>query len=482
MSAVLSPDSAGATTAAAAAAPTATSAAATPPGVLYRIAELATQGVGAAPPAEVRDAARRCLIDWLGVAIAGWDEPPATKLRLALGVADPARAFASAFDPAIAADHAALALATASHALDYDDTDYVNLIHVSSTLFPGLLALCAQEPGRLGGARLLDVFNAAYEAEDRIGAELGRKLTARGWHVSGVIGHLGSALACGMALELDAAALAQAMAISATASSGFIGAFGTMSKPLQLARGAADGLIAARLARAGFTGPLRLLEADPGFTVPLVGEAIADWSSVTRDWGQPWAVLRNAFKPHASCMITHPIIDAAVALKAKLEAGGIRPDAIARVTCSVNALAPKVAGISQPATGFEGKFSTAYCCAAGLIIGHATPDAFSAEQLRRADIQALLQRIEVAIDATIGEQQAHVTVRLADGRELSQAVEMAKGNPGNPLTDAELDRKFLLLAERPLGGRAREVLAQLHAFERVDDVGAWLRALNQQSR
>ena len=443
-------------------------------GVLHGIGELASATARTAPPEEVRHAVRRCLVDWLGVAIAGWDEPPAARLRLALALPEAPGGFAGAFRPGLPADHVALVLGTASHALDYDDTDHVNLIHVSSTLLPALLALSARE--RFDGAALLDVFNAAYEAEDRIGALLGRKLTARGWHVSGVIGHLGSALACGLALKLPPAGLAHAMAISATAASGFIGAFGTMSKPLQLARGAADGLTAAYLARAGFTGAPRLLESDPGFTMPLLGEAITDWSSVKRDWGRPYAVLRNSFKPHASCLITHPIIDAAMALAERFEATGLAPERIARVTCRVNPLAPKVAGHAHPATGLEGKFSVAWCCVAGLILGHATPDAFAAGQIGRADLQALLRRIDVATDPAIGEQQAQVELLLADGRRFTQAIDMAKGNPANPLTDGELDRKFLLLTESALGAGAREVLAQLRAIERIADVGAWLRA------
>jgi 2-methylcitrate dehydratase PrpD len=448
--------------------------------VLRQIADLAQASARTTPSPEVLHASRRCLVDWLGVAMAGWDEPPARKLRAALGMAQgnhgamrgALSAFTHAFNAAWPADHLAVALGTASHALDFDDTDYVNLIHISSTLFPSLAALGLDH--EIDGGRFLAVFNAAYEAEDRIGAELGRRLTACGWHVSGVIGHLGSALACGLALDLPADALAQAMAIASTASSGLIGAFGTMSKPLQLARSGANGLVAARLAGEGFTGPLGVLEADPGFTVPYVGERIGDWTSIGREWGAPYAVLRNAFKPHASCMITHPTIDAAIALAPALAAD---VGSVERITCRVNPLAPKVAGHAVPATGLEGKFSVAWCCVAGLVLGRATPDAFTPEALARADLQALVRRVDVVTDAGIGEQQSVVHVRLADGRELEQRVDMAKGNPANPLTDADLDRKFLLLARPQLGDRAEAVLDELHRFEQVPDVGAWLRRL-----
>lgn len=443
--------------------------------VLDGLAGLASRTAQAPMDDAVAQAVRRCLVDWVGVALAGADEPAARVVRHALTGAADAPGFGRLLPPRVAPDHAALMLGTAGHALDYDDTDYVNLIHCSATLWPALFALATVE--RMPGERLLAAFHAAYEAEDRLGAELGRKLTARGWHVSGVIGHYGAALAAGLALGLPPERLAHAMAIAATASSGLIAAFGTMSKPLQLARGASDGLVAARLARAGFTGPVALLESRPGATLPLIGAAIDDWSSIARDWGRPWAVTQNSFKPHASCMITHATIDAAIALGAELRAAGIAAEAIEAVTCHVNPLAPQVAGHRNPATGLEGKFSVAYCCALGLLDGRATPDGFTATRIARADVRSLVARVDVRTDPAVGEQQSRVVVRLRDGGTRERSTAMARGHPANPLTDGDLDDKFLRCATPLLGARAVAVLADLRCFARLDDVGAWLDSL-----
>jgi 2-methylcitrate dehydratase PrpD len=452
-------------------------AAASPGTVLEQVAALATRTAAAPMDDVVARAVRRCLVDWLGVALAGAGEPAAATVRRTLAAPgrDPHDGFARLLPAGCAPDHAALMLGTAGHALDYDDTDAVNLIHCSATLWPALLALATVEA--VSGARMLAVFNAAFEAEDRIGAELGRKLTARGWHVSGVVGHLGAALASGLVLDLPTHRVAHAMAISATAAAGLIGAFGTMSKPLQLARGAADGLVAARLARDGFTGPLALLESEPGLTVPLLGTAITDWTSIARSWGAPWAVTQNSFKPHASCMITHATIDASVALRGVLGAARIGPDDVDRITCHVNPLAPQVAGHRHPRTGLEGKFSVAYCCALGLLDGRATPDGFDLERLARPDIQRLLGRIDVRPDASVGEQQSRVVARLPDGTVRECATAMARGHPANPLSDAELDDKFLHCASQALGSRAPDALADLHRFAAIDDVGRWLDSL-----
>jgi len=445
------------------------------PPVLHQIAELALDTADTQMPDDVASAARRCLIDWLGVAIAGTYEPATAKVRAAFDIAVPNRGGTRLVPRSATTEQAALMLGVAGHALDYDDTEYVNLIHVSSTLFPALLALGATEP--LSGSRLLAIFNAAYEAEYRVGTELGRKLTARSWHVSGVVGHIGAPLAAGMALRLPVEKLAHAMAICGTAASGFVAAFGTMSKPLQLARSGANGVIAARLAREGFTGPVRLLESSPGFTLPLLGEVITDWSSVSRTWGRPYAVSRNAFKPHAACMITHPTIDAAIAIGRALRADGVAPDAIDAIACGVNPLVPKVAGNMHPVTGLEGKFSVAYCCALGLTEARATPECFTPDFIARADLQQMLARTEIRVDASIGEQQSHVSVRTRDGRRYEQAIEMAKGNPDNALTDAELGAKFMHLVEPALGARAAAILEDLRRFDSIGDVAGWLQGL-----
>jgi 2-methylcitrate dehydratase PrpD len=246
-----------------------------------------------------------------------------------------------------------------------------------------------------------------------------------------------------------------------------------MSKPLQLGRSASDGLVAAQLAKEGFSGPGTLLDSDPGFGRPFVGEAIVDFDALDREWGRPYALLRNSFKPHASCMITHPIIDAASLLRNDLQSAGVEWDQLSAIECHVNPLAPHVAGNPRPATGLEGKFSVAYCCLLGLIDGSATPDKFSAAALGRSAIRESLPRVSVRTNADIGEQQAKVVVTTREGDVMAREVAMAKGNPANPMTDDELGDKFIALVEPVLGPSTRPALRHLWDFEKESDACAW---------
>jgi 2-methylcitrate dehydratase PrpD len=295
-----------------------------------------------------------------------------------------------------------------------------------------------------------------------------------------VIGAIGSALSSALVSRLDPARSTQAMAIAATGASGFIAAFGTMSKPLQLGRAAASGVLAASLARHGFTGPIAGFDADPGIVRSLIGEAIHDWCHVEDAWGAPYAILQNSFKPHASCMITHPIIDAASAVHRELQRTGRSLDDVAVIECHINALAPRVAGYTAPQTGLEGKFSVAFCCVLGLLYGRATPDRFAPAIVDDTAVRAMTARVRLVVDAKIGEQQARVSLRFADGDVLSQAIDMAKGNPANPLSDTELEEKFMALAKPSFGPRTRDVAARLWAFEGVAQVADWISDLARQ--
>lgn len=442
------------------------------PRALSDIVALAADTAARELPDDVAHAGKRCLVDWFGLALAGVREAPVRALIDSLAGDGGASRALGRPDLPLTAYHAALAMGTASHALDYDDTDYVNLIHVSSTIWPALFALARTRS--IGTKAALGAFVAGYEVEDRIGHYLGRKLTRQGWHVSGVIGHFGSAIAAGLALGIGPERVAHAAAIGGTAASGLIAAFGTMAKPLQLGRAAADGVTAALLAERGFEGPLDILDADPGIGRPTIDEPIVDWSHARAHWGRPYAVLRNAFKPHASCMITHPIVDAAGALRADLAAAGVDWRDIDAIAARVTPLVPHVAGHAYPRDGLQGKFSAAYCCALGLIDGRATPDLFDASALARPAMAHCLARFALAVDPAIGEQQAEIRVRANDGREFRRSVATAKGNPADPMNDAELSAKFLAMAEPVWGARARAALEDLWNWESCGDMGAWL--------
>src|SRR5262249_52999030 len=195
---------------------------------------------------------------------------------------------------------------------DFDDTHLPSIVHGAAPVAPVVLAL--GEWRRLSGAQALAAFVAGFEVETRLGRIIGRALADRGWHVTGVLGHFGAAAAAGKLLGLDAAHLAQALGIAGTQAAGLEQSFGTMSKPLHPGKAAMNGLLAALLAREGFTGSMAMLDGPTGLAATFLG--VADLSPAVEDLGKRFEILENSTKFYAACHLTHATIDAARAIRA----------------------------------------------------------------------------------------------------------------------------------------------------------------------
>lgn len=413
-------------------------------------------------PAAVRDAARLALADWLGVAIGGQDEPAA---RIARSQA------ALLFGPGpcvlLGGGHAAplaaaLVNGTAAHCLDFDDTHVGAVTHIGAPVWAALLAAAqarAAQGLEVRADALLAAFAAGFQAAACLGSGLGEAATARGWHGTGVFGRIGAAAGVAVLCGLEAEACSHALALAATQASGLVASFGTMAKPMHAGKAAADGLLAAALAGAGFRGASGLLGSDGALARALIqGERRAPVPALSGDW----ELLANSIKPYAACHLTHPAVDAARGLRPELGEA-----AIASVTCDVGALALQVTGQRGrlPATALEAKFDLPWCVALALR-GYAISAADFREPWHAdPQVAALAARVRVREDPASGFASARVHVALADGRNLARRVDPALGHPGNPIGWEAMRDKYRALAEPVLGERA------LRLFEAVRSLG-----------
>ena len=416
---------------------------------------------------DVIEAAERSVTDWMGTAVRGAAEPLAGALASVIGSAGgEGQATVLGRGTRTSALWASLANGAQSHALDFDDTHLPSIVHGSAAVTPAVLAL--GEWRHLSGERALTAFVAGFEVQARIGRVIGRALADRGWHVTGVLGHFGAAAAAGKLLELDARALAQALGIAGTQAAGLEASFGTMSKPLHPGKAAMDGLLAALLAREGFTGPTAVLDGPGGIGATFVGAA--DLGAAVEDLGTRFEILENSTKPYAACHLTHASIDAARAIRARVAPA---PDSVESVECHVHPLVMKVAANPAPRAALEAKFSVAFCAAIGLVRGLAGEAEFGEESLRDPAVARVMARVVPRADASLGVGAARMTVRLADGRALEERITAARGMPGNALTRDELEAKFRGLAGVVLPGeRVERLLTALRGLAGLPDVAA----------
>lgn len=411
---------------------------------------------------EALTVAKQCLLDWLGVALAGRNEPLVDILvdelapeEVAGGATLLGRGRRARFDDAVLINGAM------GHALDFDDV-IMPMGHPTAPVAP--VALSLAEHRGASGADALMAYIAGVEAECRIARLVGPSHYAKGWHATATLGTFGAAMAAGRLLGVEGEALEHAFGIAGTQAAGLKSVFGTMSKPLHPGKAAANGLLAARLAARGFTSDVDILQSRQGFTDTQ--STTANAAAGLEDRAQPW-VVEALFKYHAACYLTHDSIEAANALRADER---ISPEAIESVSVKVPQGHLGVCNIQDPQTGLECKFSLRMTTALALSGEDTFQDGlFTDETARRPDLVALRERVH--IDPTQVGRGCIVAVRLKDGRTLSRTGDVSQPMRDLDAQQAKIERKFRHLAVPAIGeGGTERAIAILGDLERQPDV------------
>jgi 2-methylcitrate dehydratase PrpD len=262
---------------------------------------------------------------------------------------------------------------------------------------------------------------------------------------------------------------------------------GTMSKHLHPGKAAFNGVLAADLAKAGFTGAGRILEGERGFMRAM--SASDNIGALTEDLGQRWKVSENCYKVWACCGHTHSAIDVIADLRAQRERfGGFTPRDVTSVEIETYGPGYEIVNERHPTTPYAAKFSLAYCAAAALTYGGAPLDVFSSDHFSERgvvdpDLSALLARtsVTVADDLTAkypNAWPARVSIVLSDGTRLRGASDYPVGNPENPVTTAQLEDKFMALVAPRWGERAaKRAIAIVAEMESCRDMAEAFRDL-----
>jgi 2-methylcitrate dehydratase PrpD len=401
-------------------------------------------------PENVTEQAKLCILDWLGSALAGSLQPPAKIIRDLVkenGGRKESTVLGSRTKNSCV--NAALANGVMSHIVEFDDLHVESIIHPAAPVIPASLAVA--ETNGSNGQDLITSVVLGYDVEIRIGLAMNLS-HYRYWHSTGTCGTFGAAAAAGKILNLDEEKMKHALGIAGTEASGLIEVFGTMSKPLNAGKAAQNGVIAALLAKKGFTSTKKILESDRGYC--QASSQSPNLNLITLDLGKRFEILNDSFKNHASCGHTHSALDAALKLAKEHE---IKPDTIGQVTVETYPIAVEIVGRNYtPKTSSEGKFSLPYCMAVALIYGKVGLTEFSSKKLKDRKVLELSRKVTVEAGREFDSTKlwwAKVTIRKTDGTELSCTIEIPKGHPHNPLSNTELAKKFRDLASLTLPTR-----------------------------
>ncbi len=420
--------------------------------------------------AAVRKEAVRSIVNWIGVAVGGSHHET---VDIAVATLQPysgppkASLFGRSerFDPL----RGALINGISSHVLDFDDTHLKTIIHPAGPVAAALFALA--EDRKIGGAEFVHAFILGTEVECRLGNAIFPSHYEMGWHITGTCGVFGAAAAAGKILGLNEKQMLWALGTAATQASGLKIMFGTMCKSFHPGRAAENGLLAALLAAKGFTSSEQSLEGREGYIYAASREH--NYDELTRGLGDHYEISLNTYKPFACGIVIHPIIDGMLQFRANdnLQAADVESIAV-----RANPQVLKLTGKKTPQTGLEGKFSVYHSAAVALVRGYAGMKEYTDEVVLDPQVIAVRDRVQVTTDPAVHEDEVFLTVTTKDGRKLEKHVEHAIGSLGKPMSDADLEFKFLQLADGVLPkAQAEKLLKAAWNIEALTDAGGLVR-------
>jgi len=421
-------------------------------------------------PAPVIERMKDCLLDSLGAAIYGVGLPWSVILvdyARRYGRGGKSSIFGRRYQK-VQAPLAALANGALTHSFELDNVRQPGAgVHAGATLVPAGFAV-AEEFGA-SGMELLTALVAGCEVMFRIGHACRETSEKLGFHAPGLTGPLGAAATAGRIMRLNADQMAHAFGIAASLASGIL-AFvksgsGGMVKRLHLGRASEGGVLAASLAREGFTGPQTVLEGQFGFLQVFSREP--DLARLTRALGEEYEVMNICMKRFPCHIFAQAPIQAVQELRAEHSFSG------AEVTEITIAGAEKLVthhDIPEPNDVMMAQYSVPFSVALSLYQDPKDPRSFSETSLKDAEILSLSRKVRLILDTasrqTEGYLGAQVTVRLSNGQELFREVKTFKGSPAHPLSRAEVGEKFLALS----GGMGAQVAERI--LRRVENLAA----------
>ena len=434
-------------------------------GFTRAIARFVVSTEGSAIPQPLFEHAKVALMDWLGVTMAGKEDPLVKKLiRYAdlMGGNEQATILGHGLKKSVS--QAALINGSASHTLDYDDTLKAFLGHPSVTLFPALLAL--GEWKEKTGTDFLIAYIIGLKAGAVIGTCAGMEHYMSGWHATSTLGHLASAAACARLMGLNEQQTLYALGIAGTQASGLKKVFGSMCKPFHAGRSSQAGLISTLLAEDNFTSAEDILEGPHGFFQVLKGQVN---DKVVGTLGKTWDIENLAQKYHASCHATHSAIEAVLSI---VEKERLTPDEIMSITIHTSQLCLDAAGRMAPKTGLEGKFSIPYCVANAILRDNTGMQAFTDEKVNNPEVKVFMKKITVFLDKGIEALEAKVTVKAIGEKEYSVFSDILEQIPAFETKRSKIKDKFRDLCGPILGERKTEdILDSILSLEKVDNIG-----------
>jgi 2-methylcitrate dehydratase PrpD len=414
------------------------------------------------------------ILDTVGVTLAGTREPCAEILAGVLG-GSMGHSVIFGKSSTFSALDAAFINGTASHALDFDDCNNTMGGHPSVPIVPALFAL--SDEMIVSGQDFIAAYVAGFEVETKLAMMVNFYHYTKGWHPTATLGVFGAAAACAHLLKLNQEQIKVALALAASGASGIKANFGSMTKPMHIGRCAREGLLAAKLAKGGYTANVNnVFEHPQGFMEVYNGVGNYDIQKGLSAWANPFDIVKPgiAIKQYPCCGSTHPAIDCAIqiALENRIQSSDIK-----QVEIWIHERRLQHTNRPNPNSELDAKFSVQYVVARALLEACVSLEHFENNNFSDSAIRELMLKIQARpYDESQFSSDNHfggeVRVHLHNGSILAAKVEAPLGRTSdNPLPADRLKKKFELCAHGIISSQAAEQAYQfIENLESLEDI------------
>lgn len=419
------------------------------------------------------------VLDILGLALAGAARDSGRSVRAAMrNLGSGNECHILGFGDKTNALFAAIANGTMAHAMEFDDTHNESIAHISNSVITTALTL-GEQLG-LSGKSAIVAISGGNEIACRLGVVAPGALHKVGYHATGVIGTMSAAYVASRVLGLNLEQTRNAIGIAGSQAAGIMECWsdGTWSKFLHPGLAAHNGLIAANLAKAGFTGPATVLEGRFGLYHSHIQDKDRqfDFARMTGRLGEKWESRDISFKPYPTAHFIHSFLDALLYL---VRNAGLKASDVKKITCPIAhymipIVCEPVHEKIKPATDWHGRVSLQYSLAEALYHGRLDGRGYAPESLHNPAILALAEKISYRLDAEApGHEQfkGWVIVETNDGRTLERIEMFNRGSSKLPMSADDIKEKFRDNASFMLKrDRIDEVVKRVDDLERMTDV------------
>ena len=430
-------------------------------------------------PSDVLDGARDALVDTLGCALAGsLDEGAEIAQRWVRETGARAQAIVVGTQLATSPAEAAFANGLAAHALDFDDS-LTNLRGHPTAPMLGT-GLAVGEVVGVSGQAVLAAIAIGLEVGGKLGPALGGGHYMKGWHSTATVGVFSATAVAARLWGLSPAQLQTAWGIAASEASGLIRNFGTMTKPFHAGHAARSGVVAAWMAKNGFTADDHIFDGKNNFFSTYAGTDAVPLESTLKNLGKPWEMQTPGIyvKRFPCCYCNHRPAGGMFEL---IKQHHIKKEEVTKVRIGFLPGADTPLIHFDPHTGLEGKFSMEYNAAAVLLDGKLTMETFTDAMVQRPEIRKLMPKVErfrIPHEKTFSGTTGYNDIEIVTTRGTFKLhIDRVPGSPAWPMTPADREEKFLDCAGRVLGSAgAKKLFATAEGCGKLANITELTRA------